>query len=137
MPARLTRPTLGLSPTMPLMEDGQTIEPSVSVPIAAGTIPAATATAEPELEPHGLRIASCALTVCPPTALHPDTDIVERKFAHSERFALPTITAPAARRCATRGASRPVTLFASASDPAVVGNAPAVSMLSFTRIGMP
>ena len=39
---------------MPLIEDGQLIEPFVSVPIAISTIPEATATAEPELDPHGL-----------------------------------------------------------------------------------
>jgi hypothetical protein len=33
---------------------GQTIEPSVSVPSATALRLAATATAEPELEPHGL-----------------------------------------------------------------------------------
>ena len=39
---------------IPETEDGQVIEPFVSVPIAISTIPVATATAEPELEPHGL-----------------------------------------------------------------------------------
>ena len=55
MPARLTSPTVGLMPTMPQCDDGQTIEPSVSVPIAAAQRLAAAATPEPELEPHGLR----------------------------------------------------------------------------------
>ncbi len=54
-PARLTRPTVGLMPTMPLTEDGQTIEPSVSVPTATAHRLAETAAPEPELEPHGLR----------------------------------------------------------------------------------
>ena len=58
-------------------------------------------------------------------------------FAHSERFALPTITAPAARSRATSGASRPVTLFASARLPAVVGSGPMVSILSLISTGMP
>ena len=40
---------------MPQTDDGQTIEPSVSVPTAAAQRLAATAAAEPELEPHGLR----------------------------------------------------------------------------------
>ena len=60
----------------------------------------------------------------PPTALQPEIESVERMFAHSERLALPTITAPAARSRATRGASRPVTLSASARLPAVVGSGP-------------
>ena len=55
MPARLTSPTVGLMPTRPQLDDGQTIEPSVSVPIAAAQKLAAAATPEPELDPHGLR----------------------------------------------------------------------------------
>ncbi len=54
-PARLVSPTVGLMPTTPQSEDGQTIEPSVSVPRAAAQRLAATAAAEPELEPQGLR----------------------------------------------------------------------------------
>src|ERR671935_2951333 len=53
-PARLVRPTVGLMPTTPHSDDGQTIEPSVSVPSAAATRLAETAAADPELEPHGL-----------------------------------------------------------------------------------
>ena len=55
MPARLTSPTVGLIPTMPLFVAGQTIEPSVSVPTASGARLAETATPDPELEPQGLR----------------------------------------------------------------------------------
>src|ERR1041385_5968803 len=47
---RLTRRAVGLKPTMPLTAAGQVIEPSVSVPIAAGTNPADTATALPDEE---------------------------------------------------------------------------------------
>ncbi len=54
-PDRLMRPTVGLMPTMPLMEDGLMTEPSVSVPTAAAQRLAATATPEPELEPLVLR----------------------------------------------------------------------------------
>ena len=50
----------------------------------------------------------------PPIALQPEIELFERMFAHSERLALPTIIAPAERSRATNGASRPVTLFASA-----------------------
>ena len=52
-PARLVSPTVGLMPTTPLADDGQTIEPSVSVPSDTVTRLAETAAAEPELEPHG------------------------------------------------------------------------------------
>src|SRR5262245_46749480 len=55
IPERLTRLSVGLNPTIPFAVAGQTIEPSVSVPIAAAQRLAETATPEPELEPQGLR----------------------------------------------------------------------------------
>jgi hypothetical protein len=42
-------------PTSPQADDGHTIEPSVSVPIATVQKLAAVAAPEPELDPHGLR----------------------------------------------------------------------------------
>ena len=42
-------------PAFALAPDGQTIEPSVSVPTAATARSADTTTPEPELEPQGLR----------------------------------------------------------------------------------
>jgi hypothetical protein len=75
--------------------------------------------------------------VTPPIADQPLSDAVERMLAHSLRLVLPRMMAPAARNRATTGASRPVTLFASASDPAVVAMGSAVSILSFTNMGMP
>ena len=53
IPSWATSPTVGLRPTTALLPDGQTIEPSVSVPMANAQRLAAGATAEPELEPHG------------------------------------------------------------------------------------
>ena len=58
---------------------------------------AATEAAEPEEEPQGVRSRAYGFRVCPPRALHPLDDFVERKFAHSLRFALPNSTAPASR----------------------------------------
>jgi hypothetical protein len=55
IPERLIRPTVGLIETIPQTADGEMSEPSVSVPTAAAQNPAETATAEPELEPDGLR----------------------------------------------------------------------------------
>jgi hypothetical protein len=77
------------------------------------------------------------LRTSPPTALHPLIDRVERMFAHSLRLVLPRITAPAARSCATTGASRRVILSLSARLPAVVGIASAVSTLSLISTGTP
>ena len=53
-PAVETEPTVGLIPTTPFNEAGQTIEPSVSVPTANGISPAATAAPEPEEDPPAL-----------------------------------------------------------------------------------
>ena len=53
-PARLTRPTVGLMPTTPQLFAGPTMLPSVSVPMATEVKFAATAAAEPELEPEQL-----------------------------------------------------------------------------------
>src|SRR3954471_5754313 len=91
IPARLRRPSDGLMPASPLAPDGQTTEPSVSVPTATVARSAEAATPEPELEPHGLRSRTYGMFVWPPKALHPLEEWLERKFAHSDRFALPRI----------------------------------------------
>src|SRR5437870_7839768 len=96
MPERLTNPTVGLMPTMPFADEGQTIEPSVSVPIAAAQRLAATAPPEPELDPHGFRSSTYGFRARPPLPLHPLVECVERKFAHSLRLAFPRKIAPAA-----------------------------------------
>src|SRR5512139_3801714 len=48
------RPRVGLRPTRPQLEAGMRIEPPPSLACAAGTMPAATAAAEPPLEPPEL-----------------------------------------------------------------------------------
>src|ERR1700748_2616333 len=104
MRARLTSPPVGSSPTSPFTAAGQVIDPSVSVPIAAFTSPAATAAALPDEEPHGSRSNANGLRVCPPTPLHPEIEAFDRMFAHSDRFVFPRITASALRNRATSGA---------------------------------
>src|SRR5678815_1811638 len=136
IPARLTRPTVGLIPTSEFADEGQTTEPSVSVPIAAALKFAATAAPDPELEPHGLRSRTYGFLVCPPRPLQPLDDFVDRKLAHSLRFVLPRINAPASRSRWATNASRCGFAPTSASEPAVVIIRSCVSMLSFTRIGM-
>ena len=51
--SRLIRPWLGRSATTPLARAGSVNEPEVSEPTLTGARPAATDTAEPELEPSG------------------------------------------------------------------------------------
>src|SRR5919198_2933430 len=99
-PPRLVRPTVGLMPTTPLTFAGQTMLPSVSVPRPTAVKLAATDAPEPELEPHALRSSEYGLCVSPPRPDQPLVEKKERKFAHSERFVFPRITAPAARRFA-------------------------------------
>jgi hypothetical protein len=67
--------------------------------------------------------------------LQPLDDGAERKLAHSDRFALAMMIAPAAFSRWMMNAS-PGVLPASAQEPAVVGM-PVVLMLSFTMIGIP
>ena len=50
-PRVLQRPLLGLNPMRWLNAAGTRPDPAVSVPSAKGTSPAATTTAEPELDP--------------------------------------------------------------------------------------
>src|SRR5512145_2810866 len=79
MPARETRPTVGLMPTSELADDGQTMEPSVSVPMPAAARFAAMAAPVPELEPQALRSRAYGFLQRPPRPLQPDTELVERK----------------------------------------------------------
>src|SRR5213593_2767748 len=64
-PAVDTRPRLGLRPTILPSAAGTRPEPAVSVPSASGTRPAATAIAEPELDPPGINAGSNGLRGMP------------------------------------------------------------------------
>ena len=85
---------------MPQNAAGWRIEPPVSVPVAAGTSPAATAAAEPPDEPPGTRAASQGLATGPKWLVS-----LEEPIANSSMLVLPTITAPASRTLATTVAS--------------------------------
>ncbi len=137
IPARLTSPTVGLSPTTPQADAGQTIDPSVSVPTATAPKLADTAAAEPELEPHGFRSSTKGFRHCPPRALQPLDEWLERMLAHSLMLAFASRIAPAARSRSARWASWVGMEPSSASEPAVVVIRSAVSMLSLSSTGMP
>src|SRR5256886_15288164 len=92
--------------TTPLTLPGQTMLPSVSEPNDTAAKFAEAAAPEPELEPQGLRSMPYGLCVCPPRPDQPLMDSKERKFAHSDKFVLPRITAPPARRLAATVESR-------------------------------
>ena len=63
--ALVTRPRCGLSPKSPQQAAGIRIEPPPSPPMPTGTMPVATATAVPPLEPPGVRRRSHGLRVMP------------------------------------------------------------------------
>src|SRR5689334_6319217 len=119
---RDTRPMVGFSPARPFIDEGQVTEPSVSVPTPTSPRLAAIPAPVPELEPHALRSRPYGFLTSPPTALQPLVECADRAFAHSLRLVFASTTAPASRSRAMTDASRPVTFWASASEPAVVGS---------------
>src|SRR3954462_8674340 len=122
-------------PTMPQQPGVELIDPSLSVPTASGARPAATAAAEPDEDPEGVRSRTYGLRVWPPTPLQPLVGRVERTLPHSDRLVLPSTTAPARRRRRTSNASAGIDR-ASAREPAVVGR-PETATLSLIRTGSP
>src|SRR5439155_17330572 len=70
-PWRLTRPKVGRRPEAPQAWQGEMIEPSVSLPMAKPTRPAAAAEAEPADDPLEPRRGSQGLRVFPPCQRSP------------------------------------------------------------------
>jgi hypothetical protein len=75
-------------------------EPPRSLPSASGTMPQASATAAPPLEPPHVFVTSYGLTVRPKTVLN-----VCEPAANSGVLLLPIVIAPAARTRSTSSAS--------------------------------
>src|SRR5699024_10901255 len=65
IPSVDNRSKVGLKPTAPHSAAGTRIDPAVSVPTATGTMPRATAAADPELEPPATRDSSCGFGTTP------------------------------------------------------------------------
>src|SRR6476661_6772581 len=124
-------PYVGFTPTTPHSAAGWRIEPPVSEPSANGAKPAATAAADPPLEPPGTRVRSCGLRVGPNAEFS-----VDEPIANSSRFVLPITTAPAARTRSTTVASYGGRHPSRMRDEHVVG-IPRVHMLSFSASGTP
>ena len=89
------RPRAGLSPTSPQQAAGIRIEPPPSLPWATGTMPAATAAAEPPEEPPGVRSRSHGLRVGPNRRAS-----VTGRIPYSGSVVVPTITKPASLQAA-------------------------------------
>src|SRR5438477_7167813 len=93
-PYLLTRPNVGRRPVTPQRVQGETMLPSVSLPRAKPTSPAAVAAAEPADEPLDPSFGFQGLRVMPPNHRSP--------CASAPRDNLATSTAPASsRRAAT------------------------------------
>src|SRR5687768_8175697 len=114
---------------MPVNEAGWRIDPPVSVPVAPGTRPAATAAAEPPELPPGTASSFHGLCTGPKKLVSLDEPI-----ANSSMLVLPTSTVPASFRRATTCASYGETKSASIRDAQVVFN-PAVMNTSLCAIG--
>src|SRR5260221_3162436 len=100
-PVRGTRPNVGRRPVAPQRVHGETIEPSVSDPIAKTTHPDAVAAAGPAEDPLEPSSGFQGLRVRPPNQRSP--------YANSPRESLATRTAPAASRRWTTVASASIT----------------------------
>ncbi len=129
-PSSETAPVAGRSPERPVSAAGIRIEPSVSPPSAMSARPAATAAADPPLEPPAMRDASQGFAVRPKCGL-----TVVMPQANSWVLVLPTTSAPAARSAATAGASRSGSRRKN-DEPARVGS-PATSIMSLTPSARP
>lgn len=110
-------PRPGLRPTRPQLAAGMRIEPPPSLAPAHGTMPAATAAADPPEDPPGVRCRSHGLRVEPHAA-----GSVMPLAPNSGVLVLPKITSPASiQRCTTLACSAAGRLI-SARDPAEVGS---------------
>src|SRR3954454_17568424 len=98
-------PSVGLRPNTPHIDDGAVMDPAESVPVAAVTRPAATAAAEPPLDPRVLSDGSQGLRASGASRF-----FVSPSNPNAGVLVLPTITAPAARNRATAGQSSTGTL---------------------------
>ncbi len=112
-PCRLTRPNVGRRPVAPQARQGETMLPSVSLPIAKPTRPAATAEAEPADDPLDPFRGSHGLRVRPPNQRSP--------CASAPSVSLASITAPASSSRAATVAFSSITRSLNGVAPQVVG----------------
>ena len=110
MPAMLTSPRVGSTPTTELVPDGIRIELAVSVPVPRTQKFAVTAVTVPPEDPPGLQRGLYAFPVRPNAVL-----MFVSLAAKSGMFVCPRITAPAALSLATTVAS----IGATSSSPGI------------------
>ncbi len=130
-PYRDTAPYVGFIPTIPQRAAGWRMDPPVSVPSDQGAWHAATAAAEPPLEPPGTRSGSHGLRV----SWNAEFSVLD-PIANSSMFVLPITTAPAASRRATQVAVYTGVKPSRMREPAVVTR-PRVESTSLIATGTP
>lgn len=86
----------GFMPNVPQKALGMVMDPAVSVPVANGAMPAATAAAEPPLDPPAVRARSDGVGQSGPSRF-----VVSPSSVNSGVLVLPTMMAPAALRRST------------------------------------
>src|SRR5437660_7021431 len=128
MPWRLTRPKVGLRPTTPQKLAGTRTDPPVSVPVAAIANPAATAFADPLLEPPVYRAIDHGFLGVPKMSVVPQ--------ANSPVLVLPRRIIPCCSSRSTNVAFSVGTKSARAREWAVVLT-PFVQTISLCAIGRP
>ncbi len=128
---RARTPNDGFMPNTPQNAAGILTDPAPSVPWATGPMPAATAAADPPLDPpdvrdspHGLRVGP--ISRLPASPFQPNSEV----------FVFPRMMAPAARRRSTTTESVPGTQSFESRDPNVVRK-PRVGVRSLMEIGIP
>ena len=133
IPSVGNKPSVVLSPTIPQKAAGKRTEPPVSVPIAQGTIPEATAAPEPLDEPPGTRATSSSHGLCVVPILW---FVPQPPKANSTVFVFPIRIPPEAiNRFATSAVTMDRRSFHSAQPAAV--SLPSTSTMSFNAKGTP
>src|SRR5215813_1424458 len=123
MPVRGISPCVGLMANTPQYDAGRITDPPVWLPNASGTMPAATAAADPLDDPPGVCSGLWGLRVLPGW-----------RVAYSVVTVFPMTMAPAARSIVVTAASRDGVRPRHNADPYSVGMS-AVSMMSFSPTG--
>src|SRR3954465_11533107 len=100
---------------MPQQAAGMRIDPPESVPSAASASPAATAAADPPLDPPAIRSGASGFGTVPKCGFSEGIP-----YANSRRFVLPTSTEPGDSSRRTDSAVRDGTWSTKIADPYVV-----------------
>src|SRR5262245_38447620 len=109
-PSRLMAPNVGFMPTIPQIDAGRRTEPRTWLPVATGSTPAATAAAEPDEEPPGVRSRSHGFHVGPGSAIvNSVVTVLPRMTAPPRRSASTCAASTVARLAANRGLLQAVT----------------------------